>query len=249
LFPPSNLPNPTQNCPNGEVLSWNGPSGTVECTNPTSGVTTPTNCPAGQVMTGVSSGTPTCVPLSTITNCPAGQVMAGMSSGAPICVTPPGPTDCGAGQALTYTPSGFACVTVDEQTVPTCGAGQFLTSNGSGFTCTNTTSLSFNCPAGQALTGISSGSPVCSNLPSVPACNTGQYVAGDGNQLTCVNLPTARCSTGPMLSMGANLSASSVPTGTNVTIGTDGCGSMVTYVCDNGAWPLISSARGYCSPN
>jgi hypothetical protein len=197
-------------------------------------------------------------------------VMTGMSSGTPICVTPPAPTDCGAGQALTYTANGFACVTVDQQIVPTCGAGQFLTSNGSSFTCTNTAALSIGCPGGSTLTGISNGQAVCANLPSIsvpacgagqyvagngsqlycadlpsiPTCGAGQYVAGDGNQLTCANLPTARCSTAPWGGLGGEyLTASSVPTGA-VFVQDSGCGYTNTYVCDNGGWTQIAYTIG-----
>lgn len=65
LFPPGGLPtnaegepDATQNCPNGEVLSWNGANGAVECVDPTSGVTI--SCPAGQVLTGITNGQALC---------------------------------------------------------------------------------------------------------------------------------------------------------------------------------------------
>jgi|GEM_PF-2027020 len=75
LFPPVGLPNgangipdTTKNCPNGQVLAWNGSNGTVQCGDPTPGVTV-ASCPTGQVLTGVSSGHPTCqsIALSTQT--------------------------------------------------------------------------------------------------------------------------------------------------------------------------------------
>ena len=62
LFPPNNLADPKQSCPNGEVLSWVGGSGTVECTNPTPGITV--SCPTGQVIASVTNGKPNCVPSS-----------------------------------------------------------------------------------------------------------------------------------------------------------------------------------------
>jgi hypothetical protein len=58
LFPPSNLSNPASDCPSGQVLAWNGEHGTVECSNPTPGITV--SCPAGQVLTGIVNGVPTC---------------------------------------------------------------------------------------------------------------------------------------------------------------------------------------------
>ncbi|MGD0762499.1 MAG: hypothetical protein ABR929_04780 [Roseiarcus sp.] len=62
LFPPNNLPDPKQSCPNGQVLSWTGGDGTVDCTDPTPGVTVP-SCPAGQGLTGLNQGVATCQPL------------------------------------------------------------------------------------------------------------------------------------------------------------------------------------------
>lgn len=59
LFPPDNLPNPHEDCPNGEVLSWLGSRGTVVCIDPTLGVTT-ANCSDGKIMVGISNGAPVC---------------------------------------------------------------------------------------------------------------------------------------------------------------------------------------------
>ena len=57
LFPPDNIgKNPNVACPNGQVLSWQGDR--VDCVNPTPGVTV--SCPAGQVLTGITNGVPTC---------------------------------------------------------------------------------------------------------------------------------------------------------------------------------------------
>ncbi len=58
LFPPGNTINndATNDCPTGSTLSWNGAKGTVECT----GISTATNCPAGQVLTSIKNGAPVC---------------------------------------------------------------------------------------------------------------------------------------------------------------------------------------------
>jgi len=61
LFPPNNIgSNPNISCPNGELLSWKGDH--VDCTNPTPGVTV--SCPEGQVLTGITHGSPLCVTAS-----------------------------------------------------------------------------------------------------------------------------------------------------------------------------------------
>ncbi len=223
LFPPANIgANPNIPCPNGSVLSWSGDS--VTCTDPTPGVTTTTSCPTGQVMMGVSGGKATCVPLSTTSTCPTGQVMMGVSAGAATCVplstTSTCPTGqvmmgmangspvcasltsaCGAGSALTYTGGGFACVNVDQQAnVPTCTGGNYLTFNGSSFGCSQQAALNVSCAAGQVLTGISNGLPVCvtantsgsSGWVTVPSegYNTiGNWVLGPDYQIT----PTQWC--------------------------------------------------------
>lgn len=57
LFPPANIgDNPNVKCPNGQVLNWTGQ--TVECADPTPGVTI--SCPPGQTLTGVTNGIATC---------------------------------------------------------------------------------------------------------------------------------------------------------------------------------------------
>lgn len=71
LFPPMGLPggDAHRNCDNGQMLSWNGVNGTVECRDPTPGVTV--SCPSGQALTGVSQGSPVCSPLQA-SECPSG---------------------------------------------------------------------------------------------------------------------------------------------------------------------------------
>ena len=59
LFPPKNLSNSQQNCPNGQVLSWNGNDGCVECNDPSPGVTV-ARCPSGQELVGITNGQPIC---------------------------------------------------------------------------------------------------------------------------------------------------------------------------------------------
>lgn len=83
LFPPSNLSDPAQSCPNGATLSWNGASGSVDCTP----IATSSNCESG-VASGVSGGAPVCVdptPQVTTTSCPAGQFMVQITGGTPVC--------------------------------------------------------------------------------------------------------------------------------------------------------------------
>jgi|SRR5208337_1795546 len=86
LFPPNNIgSNPNISCPHGGVLTWDADH--VDCVNPTPGVTV-TSCPAGQVLTGISSGSPICVvPTPTLSlSCPAGEVLTGILNGAPTCI-------------------------------------------------------------------------------------------------------------------------------------------------------------------
>jgi hypothetical protein len=69
LFPPANIgSNPNVSCPNGQVLTWTGE--TVACTNPTPGVSV--SCIAGQVLMGISNGTPVC---TTVPVCQANQLL------------------------------------------------------------------------------------------------------------------------------------------------------------------------------
>ena len=57
LFPPANIgAQPNAACPNGYLLDWTGQS--VECTNPTPGVTV--SCANGTVMTGILNGVAQC---------------------------------------------------------------------------------------------------------------------------------------------------------------------------------------------
>lgn len=61
LFPPSNIgADPNTTCPSGQVLSWQRDH--VDCMDPTPGVSL--SCPAGQLLTGITNGTPVCVPPS-----------------------------------------------------------------------------------------------------------------------------------------------------------------------------------------
>lgn len=63
LFPPANIgANRDVPCPNGTVLSWTGDS--VVCKDPTPGVSV--SCPAGKVMTGISSGQAVCADASSM---------------------------------------------------------------------------------------------------------------------------------------------------------------------------------------
>lgn len=86
LFPPNNLGNPKLNCPNGQLLAWNGGKGTVECNDPTPGVTLA--CPTGEFLTGISNGKPICE-IVTATGAPVtwdgvGQIPVGMYIAAQI---------------------------------------------------------------------------------------------------------------------------------------------------------------------
>ena len=74
---------------------------------------------------------------------------------------------CGSNQALTKNPDGtFSCVQISDitnvgkTTLPTCTGGSFLTFDGTNFGCASAT-VNVSCPAGQMLTGISNGQPVC----------------------------------------------------------------------------------------
>jgi hypothetical protein len=99
LFPPENIgANPNISCPNGQLLGWTGNS--VNCTNPTPGVTT-TLCPAGQMLVGITGGSPDCAGVSV--SCPAGEVLTGLTNGAANCVA---------------MPVGTSTTTVDAPTTP-----------------------------------------------------------------------------------------------------------------------------------
>ncbi len=63
LFPPDNIgANPNAPCPNNQTLKWTGNS--LVCADPSPGVTI-SNCPAGQVLVGISNGAPQCQVMDT----------------------------------------------------------------------------------------------------------------------------------------------------------------------------------------
>lgn len=147
LFPPDNSAACAQS---GGVLWWdagqvdgNTSPGGVKCI----GLTT-LNCPTGQVMTGLASGLPVCVPQTEVTNvaCPAGQVLVSISKGTQsTCANPV---------------AGFN---------GSCPGGQVLVSiNGGSPACADPSpdvSIA-SCPSGTAMTGISNGHPVCAAMTS-----------------------------------------------------------------------------------
>lgn len=163
MFPPINVGAAVNSCPSGMVLGWapdQAGSGSVYCVNPTPGVTV--SCPAGQVsvMTGIQSGTASCVPL---------------------------PASCDTTNSfLTYVPprgtAAYGSFTCSSLVLPVCVAPSFLTSNdGRTFTCsgpvctpnwTNTTvgACSAPCGGGEQSVDQSDGCGHTQNIRQ--ACNT-----------------------------------------------------------------------------
>ena len=73
LFPPANIgQHPNVSCPNGSLLTWHGDH--VDCADPTPGVSV--TCPAGQVLTGIASGVPSCADTSVRLSTTAEEIKA-----------------------------------------------------------------------------------------------------------------------------------------------------------------------------
>lgn len=112
LFPPANSAKNGVGiyaCADKSALVWSTDNGgSLKCTD-TSSMVTIASCPAGQVLTGVTNGVPTCiVPPSNNTlniSCPAGQVLSGISNGSAVCTT----------ASTSSTPSTPAAVTASCQ--------------------------------------------------------------------------------------------------------------------------------------
>lgn len=85
LFPPDNIgTNPNIPCPNGTVLKWMGKS--VECANPTDGVTV--ICPKGEFLQGIINGKAVCAAMTACTTTTGGSsASASASASASTSIT------------------------------------------------------------------------------------------------------------------------------------------------------------------
>lgn len=154
LFPPSNLPDPTQNCPNGEVLSWVGVSGTVQCINPTPGVNV--SCSTGQVLNGITNGAPSCLCLSsgqppvngacttstTTSSCPTGQTMTDVGCQTTTTTA----SSCPPGEQMGFNQQCCAPSTMvdGDCNVGVCPSGQVF--NNGQCDCATDLGIAGNCP-------------------------------------------------------------------------------------------------------
>ena len=83
---------------------------------------------------------------------------------------------------------------IGQNTNVPCPNGELLTWNGDHVDCTNPTpGVSVSCPAGQFLTGISNGSPICApdNDSVSIACPAGQFLSAISNGSPVCATPAA----------------------------------------------------------